>query len=155
MAKDIALLVLRLSGLALAFAHGWQKVTMLASGNFDNFISGVEALGFPMPAAFAWAAALAEFVGGLAIALGIATRVAAACAAFTMFVAAVLRHKLLLHISGWLGAASYPEDVVESWGNPELAASYLLIFIALVILGGGRFSLDHPMRRKKASRRKA
>ena len=150
MAKDIALLVLRLSGLVLAFAHGWQKVTMLASGNFDDFISRVEALGFPMPEAFAWAAALAEFAGGLAIALGIVTRIAAAFAAFTMFVAAFLRHRVLLQIFGWLGAASYPEEVVDSWGNPERAVLFMLIFIALVILGGGRFSLDRLVRRKKA-----
>lgn len=149
MAKDLALLVLRLSGLALAFAHGWRKVSLLVAGNFDNFISGVEALGFPLPGLFAWAAALAEFAGGLAIALGIGTRFAAAFAGFTMFVAAFLRHKLFLHILVWLGATSYPEDVIDSWGDPERAALFLLIFIALAILGGGRFSLDRLVGRRK------
>jgi putative oxidoreductase len=147
--KDVALLVLRLSGFVLAFAHGWRKIALLASGNFDGFISGVGALGFPMPGAFSWAAGLAEFAGGLAIALGIATRVAAGFAAFTMFVAAFLRHKVILQILIWLGGASYAEDVVESWGNPERAALFLLIFIALVLLGGGRFSLDRLVRSRK------
>jgi len=47
----------------------------------------------------------------------------------------------------WLGVLSVPEDVVDSWGNPERAASYMLIFIALVLLGGGRFSLDRFVKR--------
>ena len=148
MIKDIALLVLRLSGFGLAFAHGWQKVSMLASGNGGPFLSGVEALGFPMPMAFAWAAALAEFVGGLCIALGIGTRIAAGFAAFTMFVAAFFRHRLALHIFVWLGVYSPAEDVVTSWGNPERASAYLLIFLALVLLGGGRFALDRFVTRR-------
>lgn len=147
MTKDLAVLMLRLSGFGLAFAHGWQKVSMLASGNGGPFLAGVEALGFPMPMVFAWAAALAEFVGGLCVALGIGTRIAAGFAAFTMFVAAFFRHKLFSHILVWLGAMSPPEDVVASWGNPERAATYLLIFVALVFLGGGKFSLERFIKR--------
>jgi putative oxidoreductase len=123
---------------------------MLVSGTGGNFVSTVEGLGFPMPGLFAWAAALAEFVGGLALALGIRTRIAAGFATFTLFVAVFLHHKLFNHVMVWLGTSSYPEDVVASWGNPEPAVTYLLIFVALVILGGGRFSLDHLVRRKKA-----
>ena len=149
MTKDLALFVLRLSGFGLAFAHGWQKMAMLSSGNGDRFVAGVEALGFPMPMAFAWAAGLAEFIGGLAIALGIGTRVAAGFAAFTMFVASTFRHHLPQHILVWLGAMNPPEEVVESWGNPERAATYMLIFTALVLLGGGRFSLDRLVKRDK------
>lgn len=147
MTKNIALLVLRLSGFGLAFAHGWQKVSMLASGNGDRFVAGVEALGFPMPVAFAWAAGLAEFAGGLCIALGIGTRIAASFAAFTMFVAAFFRHRIVLHVFVWLGVYSPAEEVVESWGNPERAALYLLIFLTLVLLGGGRFALDRLVKR--------
>ena len=149
MGKDLALLVLRLSGFGLAFAHGWQKVAMLSSGNGGRFVEGVEALGFPMPVVFAWAAALAEFGGGLLIALGIGTRIASTFAAFTMFVAAFFRHRLAHHILVWLGAMSPPEEVVQSWGNPERAATYLLIFIGLIFLGGGKYSLDRLLKRKK------
>lgn len=147
MTKDVALFILRLSGFGLAFAHGWQKVSMLVSGNGGPFVSGVEALGFPMPMVFAWAAALAEFAGGLCVALGIGTRIAASFTAFTMFIAAFFRHRFFLHILVWLGASSPPEEVVESWGNPERAATYLLIFLALILLGGGKFSLDRLVRR--------
>ena len=149
MTKDLALFVLRLSGFGLAFGHGWQKIAMLSSGGGDRFVAGVEALGFPMPLAFAWAAGLAELVGGLAIALGIGTRIAASFAAFTMFVATMFRHHLPQHILIWLGVMSAPEDVVDSWGNPERAASYMLIFVALVLMGGGRFSLARLVKRDK------
>ena len=58
--SDVALLLLRLSGLGLALAHGYGKVVALSTGQGDRFIAGVEALGFPLPGLFAWAAALAE-----------------------------------------------------------------------------------------------
>lgn len=146
--KDLALLVLRLSGLGLAFAHGWPKLTMLLSGRGGPFVEGVAALGFPFPLVFAWAATLAELVGGFAIALGLGTRLAAAFSGATMFVAAFVRHHFAQHVLVFFGALTAAEEVVESWGSPERALCYLLIFIALVLLGGGRFSLDRLVRRR-------
>ena len=142
MTKDIALLVLRMSGFGLAFAHGWSKVRMLSTGEADRFVSAVEGLGFPLPTVFAWAAGLAEFVGGLMIALGLFTRIASAFAAFTMFVAAFFRHRFHQHLLVWFGVVNPPAEVVESWGNPERALTYFWIFVGLVLLGGGRWSLD-------------
>ena len=46
--SDVALLVLRLSGLGLAFAHGWPKVSSFIAGEGGRFIEGVERLGFPL-----------------------------------------------------------------------------------------------------------
>jgi putative oxidoreductase len=148
--NDVALLVLRLSGLGLALAHGYGKVVALATGRGDGFIAGVESLGFPLPGLFAWAAALAEFLGGLCVALGVGTRVAAAFAAVTMFVAAFLRHHALQHLLVALGVMSASEEKVRSWGNPEMALVYLLVFTTLVLTGGGQLSLDRvlPFRRR-------
>ena len=102
-----------------------------------------------MPLVFAWLAALAEFLGGLCVALGIGTRIAASFAAFTMFVATFFRHHLFEHILVWLGALSPADDVVESWGNPERAATYMLIFASLVLMGGGKFSLERLVKRSE------
>ena len=148
--NDIALLLLRLSGLGLALAHGYGKVAALATGQGDGFIAGVDSLGFPLPGLFAWAAALAELLGGLCVALGLGTRVAAALAGATMFVAAFVRHHALQHLLVALGAMKASEETVRSWGNPELALVYLLAFATLVLTGGGRFSLDRvlPTRRR-------
>jgi putative oxidoreductase len=146
--SDVALLILRLSGFGLAFAHGWSKVSSLIAGEGGPFIAGVERLGFPLPILFAWLAALAELVGGFAIAFGLLTRIAALFAAFTMFVASFLQHHLAEHVLIFFGLMTPPpEDVVESWRNPERAAVYLLIFLALVFTGGGRFSLDRLIRK--------
>ena len=144
---DAALFVLRLSGLGLALAHGWPKVERLLSGQGAPFIEGVANLGFPYPTVFAWAVTLAELVGGFLIALGLLTRVAAGFAAFTMFVAAFLRHKLAQQTLAFFGVNPVSKEVLESWGNPERAALFLLIFIALLLMGGGRFSLDRLARK--------
>jgi len=66
-----------------------------------------------------------------------------------MFVATFFRHRLGHHILIWIGAYGPPEEVVDSWGNPERAATYMLIFVALVLLGGGRFALDRFVKREK------
>jgi len=147
--KDCALLSLRLAGLGLAVAHGWAKVDQLAFGDAARQIEGVARLGFPMPGFFAWCAALAECAGGLLVALGLFTRVAASLAGFTMFVAAFLRHKFHLHLLVALGLLSVPEATVDSWGNPEKALLYLLVMAVLVLAGGGRLSLDHLLRKRR------
>jgi putative oxidoreductase len=144
---DAALLILRLSGLGLALAHGWAKIERFLSGESSQFVEGVARLGFPYPTVFAWAATLAELVGGFLIAFGLLTRVAAGFAGFTMFVATFLRHRRAQQTLAVFGINAVPADVLESWGNPERAALYLLIFLALVLMGGGRFSLDRLVRR--------
>jgi putative oxidoreductase len=147
--KDIALLLLRLAGLGLAIGHGWGKIAALATGGGDRFISGVESLGFPIPGLFAWAAAFAEFAGGLCVAFGLGSRIAASFGAVTMFVAAFLRHRFHQRLLVSLGLLSVPQDVVEKWGNAELALVYLLCLLPVVLLGGGRFSLDHLLFKRR------
>jgi putative oxidoreductase len=149
MKKDVALLLLRLTGLGLALFHGWGKIASFATGGGDGFFSGVEALGFPLPGVFAWAAALSEFGGGLLVALGLGTRVAASFAGFTMFVAAFLRHRFHQHLLVAVGLMDAAPEEVKKWGNPEMSLIYLMGFIALILMGGGRYSLDYLIRRKK------
>lgn len=148
LSKDLALLLLRLSGLGLALAHGLGKVLALSGGQGDRFVEGVASLGFPLPGLFAWAAALAEFLGGLCVALGLGTRVAAAFAGFAMFVAAFVRHHAFQHLLVAVGAMRASEETVRSWGNPELALLYLLAFATLTLAGGGRFALERVLSRR-------
>lgn len=59
----------------------------------DAFAMMVDKLGFPMPAVFAYLAALTEFLGGLAMLAGVYTRYAGYGLAIVMLVAIALAKK--------------------------------------------------------------
>jgi putative oxidoreductase len=146
--RNLALFLLRLMGLFMACKHGWGKLVGLSSGT-SGFINGVAEMGFPFPVAFAWAAALTEFVGALLVTIGLFTRLAAAVNVFNMAVAAFLGHKLLQQIMVWTGLLTRSDEVVKGWGNPEMAVLYLVIFAAVALLGPGAWSLDARFRKVK------
>jgi putative oxidoreductase len=128
--RDAGLLVLRVgAGLGMALAHGLGKLPPS-----DGFVDATAALGFPLPVVFAWLAALAEFGGGLLVALGLATRPAAAFAAFTMAVA-------------FFGA-----HAGDPFGDREMAFLYGIVFVALALTGAGRFSADAALARRRPVR---
>jgi putative oxidoreductase len=122
---EVGWLIVRVtSGLALAYFHGYGKVFL---GGASGLVATLGNMGFPSPLFFAWCAALAEFAGGLMVALGLATRYAGAAAAITMAVA-------LYH---------HREDPIRQM---ELATLYLAPMLAAVLIGGGRYSLDQWIR---------
>ena len=125
---DVGLLVLRLvTGLLLALGHGWGKLPPP-----EGFVSGVGKLGFPQPTLFAWGATLAEFAGGLLIAIGLLTRPAALFVAFTMLTAAFLQHAS----DPWFMSSA------PGGGSKEPALLFLGPALALLLMGAGRFSID-------------
>jgi putative oxidoreductase len=120
----LGLLILRVvAGLSLSLAHGMGKLPVS-----DTFIEGVGSMGFPVPVVFAWAAALAESVGGLLLALGWFTRPAAAMIVATMTTAVVLRH------------------AGDPFGNRELPLLFGTIALMFLLVGAGRYSIDERMR---------
>lgn len=111
---DAGLLVLRI-GVAIIFIFaGWTKLSDMGM-TVDQF--GTMGLG----AFWAWLVALVEFVGGIAVLLGICTRYAALLLAIIMLVAGYF-------------TMSDPMAVMTP---------FMLFFVnlALVLAGGGRFSL--------------
>jgi putative oxidoreductase len=90
---DLALLVLRLVvGLAFA-AHGAQKLFGAFGGHGIEGTAGFfEQIGLRPGKVHAWAAATAEFFGGVAIALGIVTPIAAAALIGVMTAAVLTVH---------------------------------------------------------------
>ncbi len=118
---DLGLLMLRLvTGLFMAFGHGLSKVT----GDLTGLTGRAAEMGFPAPGFFAYAAAYGEFVGGIFLALGFATRPSAFVIALTMVTAGFIRH------------------AADPFGKKELAFLYLGIACVILLTGPGRFSLD-------------
>lgn len=148
-AKDLALLILRMTGLLLAFGHGWGKFSALVTGNGQWVVGIAAGLGFPAPALFGWALGITEFAGGLCLALGLGTRVAAFFIGFGMFTASFFRHGALLRLAAWLGIAHPTEERLRALGSPELALLFLAIALALMMLGPGRMSLDHRLAERR------
>ena len=131
---DAGLLVLRLAGIGLAVFHGWPKLGALLAGT-SRFHEGVGKMGLPFPVASAWAAALGETVGGLLVALGFFTRIAAVALRVTMVVAAFLRHHAHHYLLASSGSPRSRRSTLKTWGNPELALMYLGL-ASLVALAG-------------------
>lgn len=130
--SDVVLLLLRAgTGLLLIVNHGWGKLISaygyVVQGKEWKFIEGVANLGFPLPAFFAVAAALAESIGSILLILGLFTRYAALFILITMSVA-IYRH-------------------VTTDFRFEMAALYFLIALTFVFVPPGRFSIDAKRRR--------
>ncbi|HTK05409.1 MAG TPA: DoxX family protein [Candidatus Eisenbacteria bacterium] len=129
--QDIALLVLRLAAGVIFVLHGYGK---LFGGNpgMEGFTKMVTGLGFPLPVVFAYAAALSEFLGGIALILGIFPRAA------TFFLGCVMLVALIAVKKGQLPKA-----------DPDLAL--LAIVVAIALHGAGRYSLGMFLRKKAAA----
>jgi putative oxidoreductase len=122
--KDIGLLIWRVVPSAMMMTHGWGKLTAIIAGDMD--FSDPIGVG---PALSKILAAGAEFVCAAAVGLGLWTRCSAIPVAFTMFVAVFIIHG---------------SDPFE---DKEFALLYLVVFSALVFLGGGKWTLDRFFRR--------
>lgn len=113
------------AGVALAAAHGLGKLPPS-----EQFVSGVTNLGFPAPSLFAWAASLAEFLGGAFLALGLFTRISSFFVAFTM------------------ATAAFGVHLNDPFQKKELALLYFFIAFCFMLKGAGDWSLDAFLRRK-------
>ncbi len=123
---NLALLLLRVYGALLAIAHGWPKLASF-SERMGRFVDPLHV----GPTASLVLTIFGELVCGLLLALGVFTRFSAIPPLITMIVAALLVH------SG------------DPFSDRELATVYAIPFAALALLGGGEWSLDRLIRRRK------
>ncbi len=117
-AADVGLLLLRLTLGFVFIISGWGKLT-----GIDNVITMFDGMGFPVAAFWAYLVATIEFVGGIAVVLGVYTKVFSTLLAFIMVVAL-----LVVHTKMPLNTAFLP----------------LVLFggaMALMGVGGGKFRL--------------
>jgi len=124
---DYAAFALRVSSGALFLAHGLLKVSVFTvAGTVAYF----ESLG--LPSVLAYLTILAELVGGAALVLGVATRVAA------LAVIPVLLGAAWVHSgNGWLFSGQ--------GGGWEFPVFWVAVQMVIALLGRGAFALRLPV----------
>jgi putative oxidoreductase len=128
---DFALVALRVfTGLTFA-AHGGQKLFILG---LSDLTGAFESMGIPLAAVAAPAVAFGEFLGGLALIVGLLTRLSGAGLAVIMLGAVCMVHLP--------GGFFLPDGI-------EFALLLFGISVALVVAGPGGFSMDAVLVRRR------
>lgn len=127
---DAGLAALRITaGLLLASLHGIGKIPPQ-----EGLVGWIGGMGFPAPLVFAWLAGIAEFVGGLLIALGLLTRPAAAFVFLHFVIVVTVAH------------------AGDAFSDRELPILFGVIAFAFALIGPGRYSVDAVMGGRKGGR---
>jgi putative oxidoreductase len=148
---DVTALILRLATGLIFIPHGWSKVA--GEGGASAFAADVAA-NYGIPAALGYVAAYAELFGAGLLILGLLTRLDAFLLASTMFVAAfVVQLKDALY--------EVPPGSIKLFvalRGIELPLAMFALALGVLLLGGGRYSLDsllgweeRLLRKKKAA----
>ena len=124
--EDLWLLILRAAVGASMLTHGIPKLQMLFAGGEIAFpdILGIGVFGTLAVVVFA------EAVCSVLLILGILTRLASIPLVINMAVAFFVIHG------------------PDPFGKKELALFYLLVYLNLLVFGGGKFELDRLFRKK-------
>lgn len=120
------LLLLRILVAAFMLTHGLPKFNQLIAGEGDDFRT-ILGMG---PVLALTMTVFAEALCSVLIGLGLFTRLAAIPLIITMMVAAFIAH------------------APDPFGRKEMALLYMLIYITLLVLGSGKYSLDYLMSKR-------
>jgi putative oxidoreductase len=121
----IWLFFFRVGASALMLTHGLPKLEKLIQGNF-KFADPIGIGAFPS----LLLATFAEFFCSVLIILGLGTRLASIPIIITMGVAAFIVH------------------ANDPFSKQEFPMLYLLVYITILVLGGGKYSLDRLISKK-------
>lgn len=123
---DAALLLLRVGAAILIFTHGWSKLSGVLMGNMQF----LDPLGIG-PGLTKVLVAFAEGICSMFILAGLWTRLAAIPLVINMTVITFVQH--------------WPDP----WGRKELPLFFLIVFLFLLLTGGGKYSLDGLFSRRE------
>jgi len=128
MKKDLASLILRLTfGGTMLFGHGWSKFMKFIG---ERPIKWADPLGLGPEVSLALASFAEVFCAG-ALIIGLFTRLASIPLIVTMLVAIFIVH------------------INDPFAKIEFPLMYLVAYLAILLLGSGKFSLDYLIRKKK------
>jgi putative oxidoreductase len=132
---DVLLLVGRVLLGWLFLGSGWSKLY----GGIAGFAGYLKALQVPAPEFFAWIGAGVEFLIGVSLILGVATRYGALLCALFVIVATALAHRY------W----EYPPaQVTAQYNNFIKNLAIIGGALFLFVTGPGRFSVDRFLAKK-------
>lgn len=137
-------LILRLGLGAMILPHGLQKTMGLFGGHGFAGTMGFFTDSMGIPWIFAFLAIMAEFLGGIGLIAGFLTRIAAFGVGFTMLVAAIMVHLPNGFFMNWFGQ--------QQGEGIEFHLLAVAIALAIILRGGGKFSIDHCMSKKCCER---
>ena len=125
---DLAMTIIRvIVGIAF-FVHGWQKVFAFGFAGVGGFFGS---LGIPAAGTFAIIVSLLELLGGLALILGIGTRIVGLLLAIDLLVALLVVH--------------LPNGFFVSENGVELVLILGAASLAFAITGASSLSLDNRL----------
>jgi putative oxidoreductase len=131
---DIAGFVLRVLLGVVMFPHGAQKLLGWFGGYGFSGTMGFFTGKMGIPAVFAFLVIIAEFFGSLALITGALTRLAAFGIGCVMLVATLMVHLPHGFFMNWAGK--------QQGEGFEFHLLAMAIAVALMIIGGGRWSID-------------
>ena len=121
---EIADFLVRLILGYILFVHGWNKVNAGFAAEVGFFVK----LGYPLPAACAFAVIFLETVGAACVAVGLFTRFFAAAIAVEIGVMF-----LFVHLPNGFSVGKHGYEYVLLMG---------IVMFAIALRGGGRYSID-------------
>lgn len=118
---DLGMLVLRIAIACFMLTHGWPKLMKLMAGGEIQFL---DPFGLGAKPSFILAI-FAEVLCSILILIGLATRWATIPLIITMLVAIFIAH------------------AADGFQRQELPAHYVVVYVFLLMVGPGKYSLDY------------
>lgn len=134
---EVSTLILRVILGVIFFIHGLVKF----QGGIENISGWFESIG--LPGALAYIVASVEMVGGLAVVIGLGTRIVSVLLSLVM-IGAIIKVKLAVGFLGNGQMAGY-----------ELDLAFLAMAVVIAINGSNIFALDHLILNKPTNRNKS